>query len=595
MKNTLKWTLALALAVPVVGCKKESKPAEGEKPAATAQPQQQVDMAALEKAAEKWVNDEFQPSTLTREQQLAEMKWFREAAAPYRGMTITVVSESIDTHVYESKTMAKAFEEITGIKLKHDLIQEGDVIEKLQTQMQSGRSIYDMYVNDSDLIGTHVRYGHVVPLSDFMTGEGKDVTLPTLDINDFMGKSFVTGPDGKMYQLPDQQFANLYWFRQDWFSRPDFKERFKKKYGYELGVPVNWSAYEDIAEFFTNDVKELDGTRVYGHMDYGKKDPSLGWRFTDAWLSMAGVGDKGFPNGKPVDEWGIRVEGCHPAGASVARGGETNGPAAVYALTKYIDWLKKYAPPQAAGMTFSEAGPVPGQGNVAQQIFWYTAFTAPLTKAGLPVVNADGTPKWRMAPSPHGPYWQEGTKLGYQDTGSWTMLKSTPLERRKAAWLYAQFTVAKSTSLKKFLVGLTPIRDSDIRSEHVTKVADKLGGLVEFYRSPAREAWTPTGTNVPDYPKLAQLWWQNISLAVEGEKTPQQAMDSLAEQMDDVLGRLERAGMQNCPPKLNPKKEPKEWLDSPGAPHAKVANEKPKGETVPYEQLLAAWKAGRVK
>jgi len=584
----------LALAVPAVGCKKESKPEDGAKPAATAQ-QQQVDMAALEKAAEKWVDEEFKPSTLTREQQLAELKWFREAAAPYRGTTINVVSETIDTHSYEAKTMAKAFEEITGIKVKHDLIQEGDVIEKLQTQMQSGRSIYDMYVNDSDLIGTHVRYGHVVPLSDFMAGEGKDVTLPTLDIDDFMGKSFVTGPDGKLYQLPDQQFANLYWFRQDWFSRPDLRERFQKKYGYELGVPVNWSAYEDIAEFFSNDVKELDGVRVYGHMDYGKKDPSLGWRFTDAWLSMAGVGDKGLPNGKPVDEWGIRVEGCNPAGASVARGGETNGPAAVYALTKYIDWLKKYAPPQAAGMTFSEAGPVPGQGNVAQQIFWYTGFTAALTKPGLPVVNADGSPKWRMAPSPHGPYWQEGTKLGYQDTGSWTMLKSTPLERRKAAWLYAQFTVAKTTSLKKFLVGLTPVRDSDVRSEHVTKVADRYGGLVEFYRSPARVAWTPTGTNVPDYPKLAQLWWQNISLAVEGEKTPQQAMDSLAEQMDDVLGRLERAGMQNCPPKLNPKKESKEWLDAPGAPHAKLANEKPKGETVPYEQLLQAWKEGRAK
>ncbi|AKJ00431.1 Glycerol-3-phosphate ABC transporter, permease protein UgpA [Archangium gephyra] len=586
--------LALAVAVPIAGCKKESKPEEGAKPAATAQ-QQQVDLAALEKAAAEWVDKEFQPSTLTREQQLAELKWFREAAAPYRGQTINVVSETIDTHVYEAKTMAKAFEEITGIKVKHDLIQEGDVIEKLQTQMQSGTSIYDMYVNDSDLIGTHVRYGHVVPLSDFMAGEGKDVTLPTLDIDDFMGKSFVTGPDGKLYQLPDQQFANLYWFRQDWFSRPDLRERFKKKYGYELGVPVNWSAYEDIAEFFTNDVQQLDGVRVYGHMDYGKKDPSLGWRFTDAWLSMAGVGDKGLPNGKPVDEWGIRVEGCNPAGASVARGGETNGPAAVYALTKYIDWLKKYAPPQAAGMTFSEAGPVPGQGNVAQQIFWYTGFTAALTKPGLPVVNADGSPKWRMAPSPHGPYWQEGMKLGYQDTGSWTMLKSTPLERRKAAWLYAQFTVAKTTSLKKFLVGLTPVRDSDVRSEHVTKVADRYGGLVEFYRSPARVAWTPTGTNVPDYPKLAQLWWQNISLAVEGEKTPQQAMDTLAEQMDGVLGRLERAGMQNCPPKLNPVKEASFWLDAPGAPHAKLANEKPKGETVPYEQLLQAWKQGSAK
>ena len=81
-------------------------------------------------------------------------------------------------------------------------------------------------------------------------------------------------------------------------------------------MPVNWSAYEDIAEFFTNDVKEVDGVKVYGHMDYGKKDPSLGWRFTDAWLSMAGNGDKGIPNGLPVDEWGVRMEGCRPVGSS---------------------------------------------------------------------------------------------------------------------------------------------------------------------------------------------------------------------------------------------------------------------------------------
>ncbi len=67
--------------------------------------------------------------------------------------------------------------------------------------------------------------------------------------------------------------------------------------------------YEDIAEFFSNDVKQIDGKRVYGHMDYGKKDPSLGWRFTDAWLSMAGAADIGIPNGLPVDEWGIWVAG----------------------------------------------------------------------------------------------------------------------------------------------------------------------------------------------------------------------------------------------------------------------------------------------
>ena len=547
--------------------------------------------------AKKWVESEFQPSTLSKEEQLKEMEWLVNAAKPFAGMEINVVSETITTHEYESKVLAKAFSEITGIKLKHDLIQEGDVVEKIQTQMQSGKNIYDGWINDSDLIGTHYRYKQAVNLTDWMAGEGKDVTFPGLDVDDFIGKSFTTAPDGKMYQLPVQQFANLYWFRYDWFQRKDLKDKFKAKYGYDLGVPVNWSAYEDIAEFFTNDVKEIDGVKVFGNMDYGKKDPSLGWRFTDAWLSMAGNGDKGIPNGLPVDEWGIRMEGCRPVGSSIERGGDTNGPAAVYAITKYLEWLKKYSPPQAQGMTFGEAGPVPAQGAIAQQMFWYTAFTADMVKPGLPVMNADGTPKWRMAPSPKGSYWKDGMKLGYQDAGSATLLKSTPVDRRKAAWLYLQFITSKTVSLKKSHVGLTFIRESDIWDKTFTDRAPQLGGLIEFYRSPARVQWTPTGNNVPDYPKLAQLWWQNIGDASSGAKSPQEAMNALAAAQDAVLERLEKANVQGeCGPKLNPKTSAEEWFkkaEAAGtvAPQRKLANEKPKGETIDYDTLIKSWPA----
>jgi glycerol transport system substrate-binding protein len=555
---------------------------------------------AGEAEAKKWVDSEFQPSTLSKDQQMAEMKWFIDAAKKLQAKgvkEISVVSETITTHEYESKTMAKAFEEITGIKVKHDLIQEGDVVEKLQTSMQSGKSIYDGWISDSDLIGTHYRYGKILNLTDYMAGAGKEYTNPGLDLKDFIGTKFTTAPDGKLYQLPDQQFANLYWFRADLFARQDLKDKFKAKYGYDLGVPLNWSAYEDIAEFFTNDVKQIDGKPIYGHMDYGKKDPSLGWRFTDAWLSMAGTADIGAPNGLPIDEWGIRVaaDKCTPVGASVARGGATNSPAAVYALTKYVDWMKKYAPKEATGMTFGEAGPVPAQGQIAQQIFWYTAFTADMTKKGLPVVNEDGTPKWRMAPGPNGPYWKQGMQNGYQDVGSWTFFKDHDANKTAAAWLYAQFITAKSTSLKKTIVGLTPIRESDIQSKAMTDMAPKLGGLVEFYRSPARVAWSPTGTNVPDYPKLAQLWWKNVAQAVTGEKTPQAAMDTLADEMDAVLARLERAGMAKCAPKMAKKESPDKWLSDKSAPWKKLANEKPKGETIAYDALLSAWKAGKAR
>jgi glycerol transport system substrate-binding protein len=554
---------------------------------------------ADEAAAQKWIDSEFQPSTLSKEDQLKEMQWFIKAAEPFKGMEVNVLSEGIPTHGYESSVLTKAFEEITGIKVNHQILGEGEVVQAVQTQMQTNRNLYDAYVNDSDLIGTHSRLQLAVNLTDFMAGDGKDVTSPTLDLPDFMGTSFTTGPDGKLYQLPDQQFANLYWFRKDWFDKPELKEKFKAKYGYELGVPVNWSAYEDIAQFFNDDVKEIDGVKIYGHMDYGKRAPDLGWRMTDAWLSMAGAGSAGEPNGIPIDEWGIRMDkgSCNPSGASVSRGGETNGPASVYAIAKWDEWLRKYAPPGAADYDFYQSLPALSQGNVAQQIFWYTAFTADMVKPkadGNNTVDDSGTPLWRMAPSPHGPYWKEGQKVGYQDVGSWTILKSTPMDRAKAAWLYAQFVTSKTVDVKKSQVGLTFARDSTVRHQSFTERAPKLGGLVEFYRSPDRVRWSPTGINVPDYPKLAQIWWQQIGDVNSGAFTPQEAMDRLAEEMDITMSRMQAADEANktyggCGPRLNEPKDAAEWLGKPDGPKAKLENEKEPGVTVAYDELIKQW------
>src|SRR5918996_5348191 len=94
------------------------------------------DAETPEEAAQLWIDGEFTESTLTPEQQLEELQWFAEAAEPFRGDEINVVSETITTHEYESQVLTQAFEDITGIRVNHDLIAEGDVIEKLQTQVQ---------------------------------------------------------------------------------------------------------------------------------------------------------------------------------------------------------------------------------------------------------------------------------------------------------------------------------------------------------------------------------------------------------------------------------------------------------------------------
>ena len=98
-------------------------------------------------------------------------------------MEIDVLSEDITTHHYESEVLAKAFEEITGIKVNHQLLGEGEVVQAVQTQMQTNRNLYDGYVNDSDLIGTHSRLQQTYNLTEQMAGPWADVTLAGLGLD----------------------------------------------------------------------------------------------------------------------------------------------------------------------------------------------------------------------------------------------------------------------------------------------------------------------------------------------------------------------------------------------------------------------------
>ena len=154
---------------------------------------------------------------------------------------------------------------------------------------------------------------------------------------------------------------------------------------------------------------------------------------------------------------------------------------------------------------------------------------------------------------------------------------------------------SKTVDVKKSHVGLTFIRQSTLDHKSFTDRAPKLGGLIEFYRSPARLQWSPTGTNVPDYPKLAQLWWQAIGDASSGAKTAQEAMDSLCAEQEKVLGRLERSGVQgDIGPKLAEEHDLAYWNAEAVkagnlAPQLKVENEKEKPQTINYDELVKSW------
>ena len=54
-------------------------------------------------------------------------------------MQLSTVSEILKVHDYEFKTLTRAFADITGIKVNHDLMDEGLLVDKIGVEMQSGR------------------------------------------------------------------------------------------------------------------------------------------------------------------------------------------------------------------------------------------------------------------------------------------------------------------------------------------------------------------------------------------------------------------------------------------------------------------------
>jgi len=73
-------------------------------------------------------------------------------------------------------------------------------------------------------------------------------------------------------------------------------------------------------------------------------------------------------------------------------------------------------------------------------------------------------------------------------------------------------------------------------------------------------------------------------------------MDNLAREQDKVLKRIARSKAQGDKgPLLNKERDEAYWLAQPGSPKAKLANEKPQGETVNYDDLIKAWREGKVQ
>ena len=244
--------------------------------------------------------------------------------------------------------LTKEFTAETGIEVNFEFVPWPNFADRMLNELNNKGKTFDLLIGDSQWIGAGAVYGHYVKLNDFFDKEGISMS----DFSPATVYAYSTWPKGSKnyYALPAMGDALAWAYRKDWLDRPELKSEFKKKHGYDLGVPANWNQLHDMCKFFQG--REIDGQKRYGaaiNTERGSEGITMG-----VTAAMYAWGMEYENPNKPYD-----MEGYF------------NSPQAVEAVEFYRKLYEDCAPPGHSDAYMVANLDAYKSGQVAFQMNWY--------------------------------------------------------------------------------------------------------------------------------------------------------------------------------------------------------------------------------
>lgn len=247
--------------------------------------------------------------------------------------------------------LSKDFEAQSGIKMNFEFVPWPNFADRMLNELNSGGQLCDLLIGDSQWMGGAAENGWYVKLNDFFDKEG-------ISMDDFAPATvyaYSTWPKGtpNYYALPAMGDANGWFYRKDWFARPEIQEEFKAKYGRDLAEPKSQKELLEIAQFFQG--REIDGKTVYGASIFTERG-SEG-------ITMGATG--------ALYAWGFKYENSP---GSYDMQGAVNSPEAVEALEFYKELYKTATPPGYDNAYMEQSLDAFKSGQVAMAMNWFAFF-----------------------------------------------------------------------------------------------------------------------------------------------------------------------------------------------------------------------------
>ncbi len=247
--------------------------------------------------------------------------------------------------------LSKDFETQSGIKMNFEFIPWPNFADRMLNELNSGGQLCDLLIGDSQWIGGGAENGHYVKLNDFFDANA-------ISMDDFAPATvyaYSTWPKGtpNYYALPAMGDANGWFYRKDWFARPEIQAAFKEQYGRDLAEPKTQLELLDIAQFFQG--REIDGKTVYGASIFTER------------------GSEGITMGVTgaLYAWGFKYENTP---GSYDMEGAVNSPEAVEALEFYKTLYQTGTPPGYDNAYMEQSLDAFKSGQVAMAMNWFAFF-----------------------------------------------------------------------------------------------------------------------------------------------------------------------------------------------------------------------------
>lgn len=305
-------------------------------------------------------------------------------------------------------------------------------------------------------------------------------------------------PDGsgKYWGLPMNQDAYGFMYRKDLFEDPKEKEAFKAKYGKDLAPPQTYQDAMQIAEFFTRPDQGLYGWGQMGGRDY----------------DFATTASNSFM-------WSFGGELYNPETFEVK--GYLNSPASIDGVKAYVNMFK-YGPPGSGNWGWDEVNAAFQQGKLAMAMQWYyfngsnsdpkvNKFAESTGFGNLPgAVGRDG--KFRRQFS-----------VGGQGMGINAYSKKVDELTKFMEWYFQPEQQKRYAAVCQ--TGLKSVLDSP-----------EWQNLNSYNKHFAKAlAYTNDYWHLPEYAVLLDQLQEEVSNAISGKKTVEQALADAADRNEKTL------------------------------------------------------------